>query len=88
MFVDSGSNWSLAVVTVHLDDGSEEARLAQVKMLSNWLGGEDLPHILCGDFNAMSEWSPEVKRQREKLGLQPPTDQGLLIRFSFASTLC
>ena len=80
MFVESGFNWSLAVVNAHLDEKCEEARLEQMKMMLDWLD-EDVPHILCGDLNALSEWTPEVERSRQILGYQAPTDQG---RYSLA----
>ena len=75
MLVDSGSNWSLAVINLHLDEKCEEARLEQMKMALDWLN-EDVPHILCGDFNALSAWTPEVETLRESRGFQAPTDQG------------
>ena len=80
MFVDSGSNWSFAVINTHLDEKCEETRLAQMKTILGWLE-EDVPHILCGDLNALSEWTPEVERSRQTLGYQAPTDQG---RYSLA----
>ena len=80
MFVDSGSNWSLAVINTHLDEKCEEARLEQMKKVLGWIY-ESVPHILCGDLNALSEWTPEVERSRQTLGYQAPTDQG---RYSLA----
>ena len=74
MLVDIGSNWSLAVINVHLDEKCEEARLEQMRMLLDYLD-ENVPHILCGDFNALSAWTPQVERLRKTLGFQAPTDQ-------------
>ena len=74
-FVDIGSNWSLAVVTVHLDEKCEEARSEQMRTLLRWLD-EGVPHIICGDLNALSTWTPQVEDLRKSRQFQAPTNQG------------
>ena len=74
IFFENGANWNFAVINVHLDEKSENVRMAQVKKLLEWLSEKSkilsLPHILCGDFNSLSTWTPECERQRSILGLE------------------
>ena len=74
IFLENYSNWSLAVINLHLDEKDENIRISQVKMLLKWLDEENkflsLPHILCGDLNALSHWTEEYEMRRSTLGFQ------------------
>ena len=74
IFFENGANWNFAVINVHLDEKRENVRMAQVKKLLEWLSEKSkflsLPHILCGDFNSLSTWTPECERQRSILELE------------------
>ena len=78
MFLNSGSNWSLAIINVHLDEKMENTRIAQINMLLKWLDGKGkyLPHIICGDFNALSEVTPEDRQKRSRFGLEVSNKYG------------
>jgi endonuclease/exonuclease/phosphatase family metal-dependent hydrolase len=71
--VETGSNWELAVINVHLDHKLEETRMEQMRRVLQWLD-KAVPHLLCGDLNAVSHWSPEVESARKELGFQPSTN--------------
>ena len=75
--MDPGASWELAVVNLHLDDRKEEVRMRQMKMVMNWLEKDcpSAPHILCGDFNALSTWSEEVQARRLRHGLEPAREE-------------
>ena len=72
-------NWDFAIINVHLDEKEENTRVQQVQQLIDWLKTEDsilsLPHILCGDFNALSDWSKEVAKQRSLHGFEEPSKE-------------
>ena len=74
IFLDTGSNWSLGVINLHLDEKDENIRIYQIEMLLQWLDENEshssLPHILCGDFNALSYWTKEYESKRLENGLQ------------------
>ena len=78
MFLNSGSNWSLAIINVHLDEKMENTRIDQINMLLKWLDekGKYLPHIICGDFNALSEVTPEDRQKRSRFGLEVSNKYG------------
>ena len=61
---------SLLVVCTHLDAHCEAHRLEQLQRLVAGLGTR--PHVLCGDFNALSHWTPEDARTRERRRLEEP----------------
>ena len=62
------------MINLHLDEKDENIRISQVKMLLKWLDEENqylsLPHILCGDLNALSHWTEEYEMRRSSLGFQ------------------
>ena len=76
-----GNRWDLAVVNLHLDHQFEGIRVKQIQLVLEWLNGgsegivSPLPHLLAGDFNAVSHWTAEVTKQRAKHKLQPSTDE-------------
>ena len=52
----------LTVYVTHLDHTDEEARLVQLRVARTWLGRDrSRPHLVMGDFNAISRWDwPEA----------------------------
>ena len=61
---------------MHLDEKSEETRIKQFqeiqKILRNRPDFFAVPHILCGDFNTLSQWSKDVEVTRKSLGFEAP----------------
>jgi endonuclease/exonuclease/phosphatase family metal-dependent hydrolase len=48
---------TLTVYALHLDHKDEEARLVQLRVARTWLGRDrQRPHLVMGDFNAISLW--------------------------------
>ena len=70
------SNLECSVVNVHLDEKSEETRIKQFQKIQKNLRTRPdfvaVPHILCGDFNALSQWSKNVEVARKSLGFEAP----------------
>lgn len=46
---------SMRFTSTHLDLPSDAIRTEQVTSLTKWLSGDDMPSIVCGDFNATPE---------------------------------
>ena len=81
LLLRTGNRWDLAVVNLHLDHQFEGIRIKQIRLVLEWLNGglggivSPRPHLLVGDFNAVSHWTAEVTKERAKHKLQPSTDE-------------
>jgi len=56
---DPATGHLIRIIATHLDDRSEERRLAQIKDAIAFINSSDLPTVMMGDFNAMHDdkWS-------------------------------
>lgn len=53
---------ALTVYVTHLDHTDEEARLVQLRALRTWtVRDRNRPHVVMGDFNAISPWDAEER---------------------------
>ena len=72
-------NWDFAIVNIHLDEKQEHKRIQQFFQVIQWLKSTSnvlsLPHILCGDFNALSFWLPATAVKRSERGFEAPSDK-------------
>ena len=70
------SNLEVAVFTLHLDEKSEKNREKQFRKILEWMEKEDdinyIPHILCGDFNMLSQWNEKIANTRKRNNFEEP----------------
>ncbi|MBW7882301.1 MAG: endonuclease/exonuclease/phosphatase family protein [Caldilineaceae bacterium] len=67
---------TLTVYITHLDHTDEEARLVQLRVARTWLVRDrNRPHLVIGDFNTLSPWDMEGRKEeltRLLLGAHAP----------------
>jgi endonuclease/exonuclease/phosphatase family metal-dependent hydrolase len=68
---------TFTVYALHLDHTDEEARLVQLRVARTWLGRDrHRPHVVMGDFNAISLWDFAKRPERmEQIAAHPKGPQ-------------
>lgn len=67
---------NFTVYSTHLDHKSEEARLVQLRALRSWtVRDRNRPHVVMGDFNAISEWDYAARPEAQATAAEHPKGQ-------------
>jgi endonuclease/exonuclease/phosphatase family metal-dependent hydrolase len=68
----------VVVVNMHLDATAEVVRMKQIDKILNWINttwGPTVPHILCGDLNALSHWNENDDVSRKNANLEKASNE-------------
>jgi endonuclease/exonuclease/phosphatase family metal-dependent hydrolase len=88
---DPATDHLVRIIATHLDDRSEERRLAQIEDAIAFINSSNLPTVMMGDFNAMhnDKWSRLISSKVVKsLSMLIPHEgaQGLALRLTEMAT--
>ena len=72
-------NGTLTVYVTHLDHTDEDARLQQLRALRSWTTRDrNRPHVVMGDFNAVSSWDLQARPDVAAALREHPKGQNLV----------